>query len=131
VHCHLIADQAQEEALSPFLHSPAYFVQAYIPGEREYATHLVFRNKQVVCSLEIEYVFGTQTPIKLQDEFKYTRIRECPHLDLFASVLESIGFEGLCCLNYKYHGGRPWIFEVNPRMGGSLRLFFFSFLRHL
>ncbi len=35
------------------------------------------------------------------------------------------------CINYKVVNGQPVIFEINPRFGGSLSLFFFSFLRHL
>ena len=44
---------------------------------------------------------------------------------------QEVGFEGLCCVNYKYRDGIPKILEINPRMGGSLARFFFSFLRRL
>lgn len=131
LNCHLVADNNQEKALANLLGNPEYLSQVYIPGEREYATHIVFRDQQIVCSLEFEYVFTTLTPIKFKSKAQCLRIRRSPFLDLFSAILSSIGFEGLCCVNYKVQNERPQIIEINPRMGGSLTPFFFSFLRHL
>jgi len=39
---------------------------------------------------------------------------------MFASMLATIGFEGLCCVNYKLERGVPRVFEINPRMGWNL-----------
>ena len=130
-NCHLVVGPGRERELSALVNSSDYLTQAYIPGAREYATHVVFRDGRVVCALEFEYVFGASAPIKMQDQPLRIGLRACPHLDLFAAVLEEVGFEGLCCVNYKYRDGIPKILEINPRMGGSLARFFFSFLRRL
>jgi predicted ATP-grasp superfamily ATP-dependent carboligase len=34
-------------------------------------------------------------------------------------------------VNYKVVRGLPYILEINPRFGGSLTPYFFSFIRHL
>jgi predicted ATP-grasp superfamily ATP-dependent carboligase len=81
--------------------------------------------------MNIEYAFASMTPIKGKDRMIYRKVCPCPHLALFSAVLTSIGFQGLCCVNYKLVDHRPFILEINPRFGGSLTGYFFSFLRHL
>lgn len=54
-----------------------------------------------------------------------------PFLLLWDRLLDTLGFEGLCCINYKLNNGRPLLLEINPRFGGSLGEYFFAFLRHL
>ncbi len=128
---HIILDAQQEQTFSDALANPEYFTQAFIPGAYEYATHIVFRDHKIVCAINIEYVFETETPIKGKDQPIYTKICRCPYLDVFSSILISIGFEGLCCFNYKVYDNRLFILEINPRFGGSLCPFFCSFLRHI
>ncbi len=84
-----------------------------------------------MCSLNIEYVFETRSAIKGKDRLRYKAVCSCPYLDVFSSILAAIGFNGLCCFNYKVANGLPMILEINPRFGGSLSPFFFSFVRHL
>jgi hypothetical protein len=130
-HSYILSDAREEESFSSALSDPEYFSQEFVAGRREYATHIVFRHRQIVCSLSIEYFFGTDLPVKGRDKPNIVRPCRCPYLKLFSSVLASIDFEGLCCINYKVQENRPLILEINPRFGGSLRPYFFSFVRHL
>lgn len=68
---------------------------------------------------------------KGQTDNLFKVIHRCPYLDLFAEILRTIQFEGLCCVNYKVAQGQPYLLEINPRFGGSLAPYFFSFIRHL
>jgi predicted ATP-grasp superfamily ATP-dependent carboligase len=114
------------------LDSPEFFSQQFVLGEYEYATHILFKDRKIVHSINIEYKFDTRMPIKGKDQFIDRNDGcECPYLDLFATILESINFNGLCCVNYKISDNQPLIIEINPRFGGSLCLHFYSFLRHL
>jgi predicted ATP-grasp superfamily ATP-dependent carboligase len=36
--------------------------------------------------------------------------------------LQAFDYSGTSCFNYKIADGRPKLFEINPRPGGSLRL---------
>jgi predicted ATP-grasp superfamily ATP-dependent carboligase len=130
-HSHMISGAGQERDFSDKLTDPDYFMQEFIHGPDEYATHIIFKDRRVVCSLNIQYMFETGTPIKGKDRNIYSRICRCPYLGLFSSILESIGFEGLCCINYKVRGNRPFILEINPRFGGSLGPYFASFMKHI
>jgi carbamoylphosphate synthase large subunit len=59
----------------------------------------------------------------------YSKICRNTDLNLFAAMLRSINFDGLCCINYKIVDGRPFIFEINPRFGASLVPWFPIFVR--
>jgi hypothetical protein len=119
-HSRLVLGPGQEHELAALRDDPAYFGQEFIVGTREYATHILFSEGRIERALTIEYVFDTPTPIKGQLKPLYKTICRCPFLDLFASILVAIDFQGICCVNYKLRGGSPYVFEINPRIGGSL-----------
>ena len=131
VDCQLIRDLKDEQTFSKQLNDPAYFCQELVRGKFEFATHILFMGGRIIKALNIMYEFETETPIKGQNQILYTVIQHCPYLKLFARMLRSIDFEGLCCVNYKVAHGQPYLLEINPRFGASLAPYFFSFLRHL
>jgi carbamoylphosphate synthase large subunit len=108
-----------------------YFTQELILGKTEYATHILFKGNRIVYSLNVKYTFANEMPIKGKDKPLFMTIIGSYYLDLFSTILELINFEGLCCFNYKIVDGKPLIFEINPRFGGSLCPFFFIFLDHI
>ena len=129
VNSHIIFNAEQEYIFSDALTNPEYFSQQFIIGSKEYATHILIKDMQIICSLTIEYNFETETPIKGKDEPIYTKIISTPpYLKVFSSVLTAINFNGLCCINYKVYKNSPFIMEINPRFGGSLGSYFFSFV---
>jgi hypothetical protein len=119
-HSRIVLDAGQEGDVAALRDDPDYFGQEFILGTHEYATHILFSEGRIERSLTIEYVFDTPTPIKGQLKPLYKTICRCPFLDLFASILAAIDFQGICCVNYKLRGGSPFVFEINPRIGGSL-----------
>ena len=129
--CRMIQNVEEEMQVLDKLNDSAFYRQEIIRGRYEFATHILFASDRIVKALNIMYEFENEYPIKGQDPNLYKVIHRCSHLDLFASVLRSIGFQGLCCVNYKVVCGRPYIFEINPRFGGTLGPYFFSFIRHL
>jgi len=131
VNTHVVADPQDEQRFEELLASPEYFSQELVAGRDEYATHILFQGGAITCSLTLKYVFDTPTPVKGKDQFTYRTITRCRFLDEFTAILSSIGFEGLCCLNYKVRDGRPLLFEINPRFGGSLSPYFACFVEHL
>ncbi len=128
---HIIRDARHEQELVALLAHPDYFCQAVIPGFTEYATHVLVKEQKIIWALNIQYVFANETPIKGKDAVLFTTLCRCPYLEQFAAILRFLGFEGLCCVNYKVFDGRPFLFEINPRFGGSLCPFFSFLLRHL
>jgi predicted ATP-grasp superfamily ATP-dependent carboligase len=128
---HIIYNQEQELYFLNKRMSPEYFTQELIFGHNEYATHIIFKDKRIISSINNQYVFQNGTPVKGKDTPLYTKMCCCPYLDMFSSVLLAINFEGLCCFNYKVIDNKPFILEINPRFGGSLCPYFFSFIKYL
>ncbi|MDP1766675.1 MAG: hypothetical protein Q8K83_07225 [Methylotenera sp.] len=128
---HIIFNSEQELLYSEILSNPEYFTQELITGPLEYATHILFKNQKIVYSINIEYNFETETPIKGKTKSFYLKVCRNPYHELFASILKSTGFEGICCFNYKVRDNLPMIIEINPRFGGSLAPYFPSFMKHL
>lgn len=128
---HTVLEGATDEASQHLLEDPAYYCQRYIAGKSEHALHAIMRGGQLAAWINIAYHYDTEYPIKGITQVRYNRIEDCQPIRLFESLLQEIGFEGLCCINYKMEGGRPMLLEINPRFGGSLRKFFFILVRQL
>ncbi|WP_426671419.1 ATP-grasp domain-containing protein [Mucilaginibacter sp. McL0603] len=128
---HLILNAEAEAKFKDMINSPDYFRQEIVEGKSEYATHILFRDHRIVTTLTIKHTFPKRLPVNGIDKSVYSTISNCAYLDTFSSVLEAIGFEGLCCFDYKVVDGKLYIFEINPRFGGSLGPYFFTFLRRL
>lgn len=128
-YCLVIRDAHDEAEQGHHLADPDYLTQRFISGNEEFATHVLIRDGRMLASLNIRYRFAETTPIK--GKSRAVTIHPCsfPYERLFGEILRAIGFEGLCCFNYKVVGGGPRILEINPRFGGSLGPFFPSFVR--
>ncbi|MGB6191784.1 MAG: ATP-grasp domain-containing protein [Terracidiphilus sp.] len=131
IDCYIIRNRDDEAAQLDRIADPQYFCQKLISGRTEFATHILFVDGRIAKALNIKYEFASGTPIKGQDGELFQVVHRCPYLDLFAQVLRTIQFEGLCCVNYKVTKRQPFLLEINPRFGGSLAPYFFSFIRHL
>ncbi len=130
-NCYVVENDAQAESLAHLAADPDYFKQKLIPGRYEYATHILFKNNRILASINIQYAFDTETPVKGKDKSVFTKVCSCPHLPLFADILKNIGYQGICCFNYKEEDKLPYIFEINPRVGASLCLYLFSFIPYI
>ena len=128
--CYIIRNCEDERAQLDRITDSNYFCQEFVPGSSEFATHILFIDGRIVKALNIKYQFASDTPIKGQSAERLRVVHRCPYLALFARVLRAIQFEGLCCVNYKVAKGQPFLLEINPRFGGSLAPYFFSFIRH-
>jgi predicted ATP-grasp superfamily ATP-dependent carboligase len=128
---HIIYDDQEELKFSALLKDSEYFSQSFIQGQYEYATHILFKNQKITSSMNIEYFFESETPIKGKNRPLSMSTCTCPYLDLFADILTLIEFEGLCCFNYKVYDNQPFLIEINPRFGSSLAPYFLSFINHL
>jgi hypothetical protein len=119
-------DESRHEAE---IADPAYFRQAFVAGNTEYATHMLMYQGRLVHHMSVMYTFENQYPIKGQ-EGDFRRIVSTPCLDRLVEILSKLGYEGVCCFNYKVNErGHPMIIELNPRFGGSLCHHFPVFVR--
>lgn len=122
-HSHIVRDRDDVERFGALIADDAYFLQDYVEGSTEYTTHLLMRNGEVRYFVNVVFEMESEPYVKgAHFAARSTSLNtDARFLETFKSVLRAVGFEtGTCCLNYKLAMGRPKIFEMNPRFGGTL-----------
>lgn len=117
-------------AFEPFLATagwdPARRVcQELVDGAAEYSTHCIFERGRLLwsCSFVFERLGGDE----IRRGVEFDSMREIPSpasaLDAATRLLGPLGYSGPCNLDYKLPSPeRIALFEINPRLGGSLML---------
>ena len=113
------------EALSDSeFHEAHYFFQEFVSGDVEYVCHIVALKGEILFSNYFEYampgpevVRGSNSPASITDRG--------PNLnhevsEKFKEVIKYLDYSGPCNIDFKLIDGVPKIFEINPRLGGSL-----------
>ncbi len=130
--CLLVPDHAAQARMSAALARPGMFRQAAVPGAVEYATHFLAHEGRLVRELTVRYHHDRPLFIKASGTAAAVRtLDRCADPVTLQMMLRAIGYDGLGCANYKFEQGRLQLIEINPRMGGSLCDYFFSFLRSM
>ena len=121
----IIENTAQAEAHLEQLTSPEFFRQECVEGDREYTTHFVANEGRLLMAGTLEFRFGTGRYVKgvATPARRQTIVDHAVHDGLLADIVEGLGYTGIGCSNYKLVDGRPQIFEINPRVGGSMYRF--------
>jgi predicted ATP-grasp superfamily ATP-dependent carboligase len=99
-----------------------YVVQKYIFNSKEYAGYFVSHNGKITYSFAFERDFGNGEYIKIHDPCLHEKIVQVDN-DTIKSVekfLRPYKYTGASCFDYKIVDGKISVFEVNPRLGGSL-----------
>jgi hypothetical protein len=102
-----------------------FILQSFVTGATEYVTHCVCENGQILwhCSFayELNPLETIRTPVNVNTvrsvtatPFSLSQIKE---------FLSPLAYTGPCNVNYKFSDGEKIVvFEINPRLGGSLML---------
>lgn len=130
----VIQNEIDLETYKEQLLSKEFIKQEYFFGKEEFTTHFLFKNGELKYFFTLKFAFindcyvkGVQSP-----PFKTATITESKtdFIPLFTDILNSLEYEGVGCFNYKIKDGLPKIFEINPRVGGSLPLDANNFLEN-
>jgi carbamoylphosphate synthase large subunit len=116
--------------LDELLHSPTfedhpYILQAIVPGSVEYATYCVCKDGRVLWNCSFATDVGSPVAIKREDNAlsRQAITTQDAVIRQIEAVLRPLAFSGPCNVDYKLSAdGRIQIFEINPRLGGTLML---------
>jgi predicted ATP-grasp superfamily ATP-dependent carboligase len=101
-----------------------YIVQEYIYGSEEYDAVFVFNKGLATSAFAYLCGFEKKEHIKSQDDTKITSYKKVILNDAIVKNIEEIMrpfcFTGTCCFDFKLQNGQMRIFEINPRIDGSL-----------
>lgn len=97
-------------------------LQAFVPGATEYVTHCVCKDGVILWSCSFAWDLGPVARIGIPVFGDTTSVTASSRtLSDIARVLAPLRYSGPCCVNYKLlPNGEIAIFEINPRLGGSL-----------
>lgn len=101
-----------------------YIVQEYIHGQEEYDAVFVFNKGNVVSAFAYLCGFKEKEYIKFKDDIKIASYKKVILDNTIVKKIEEIMrpfcFTGTCCFDFKLVNGELRIFEINPRIDGSL-----------
>ncbi|MGV8988235.1 MAG: hypothetical protein ACOH2H_18345 [Cypionkella sp.] len=119
----LLLDTPVPDQIWTSLGKDSHFIQDYLPGRIEYASHVLMHRGVPQFCQTIEYDMGSAPAVKgtSQPPLNARWLTQTPWQDVLLRILAAIGFdEGTCCFDYRMVDGTPMLFEINPRFGGSL-----------
>jgi carbamoylphosphate synthase large subunit len=95
-----------------------YAVQEYIEYDYEYSGYFVCENGKILGSIIYSGCVGKGLYIK-------NRIFESPNRDnidlsKFEKLFMNLGYSGFATVDFKIVNNNLYVFEINPRMGGSI-----------
>lgn len=129
-HAFRIDGPADEQLHREKIESVDYLRQEWVMGDTEFTAHILHLRGRARRSLTMSFRMHDSQSIRGRDPVLLMRRCRSHHVPLFETMLNAVGFEGLCCFNYKVRDGIPMVFEINPRFGFSLGPFFSAFLRN-
>lgn len=104
------------------INNPKFIIQEYIYNEYIMTGHFLCKNGNIVSHI----IYVSKTPCKYyvqQGAIKDYNKRDMTEYErnIFTAILDSVKYHGFCCINYCYDKNNNLkIFEINPRIGGSL-----------
>jgi carbamoylphosphate synthase large subunit len=101
-----------------------YFFQEITPGDTEYVCHIVALKGEILFIKYFEYIMPGPEIIRSWDS-QTIKTNHGPNLNhqisvTFKEVIKHLNYSGPCNIDFKIIDGFPKIFEINPRLGGSL-----------
>ncbi|HWR01221.1 MAG TPA: hypothetical protein VN371_05110 [Chlorobaculum sp.] len=102
-----------------------YVLQELIPGKFDYVTHCICKNGRILWASTFEYEMSSAKEIRTPDNVKFMKpsVASPSTMNQMEKLLAPLRFNGPCNFDYKIDAqGEMKVFEINPRLGGSLML---------
>lgn len=94
-----------------------YILQEYIENEYEYSGYFLCIGGEIKTWKIIKQAFKGLF-IKRHNFTNYINSMDVP-IELFKNIIKKLNYSGGLCVDFKYHNSNIYIFEMNPRFGGS------------
>jgi carbamoylphosphate synthase large subunit len=107
--------------------NPTHFnnniIQEYITNDKEYVAHIIAENGRIAHCIVYMYLFCNPVHIRRGciSRFPVTKITSDQHvIDVLEKFLLPCGYTGICNIDFIIDNDNVKVFEINPRLGGSL-----------
>ncbi len=96
-----------------------YFIQELIIGTIERSAHLLIINGIIKWAVCYEIRNNKKNHIQVGRMKKYKKIKNFD-FDIFKDIFVKLNYNGFACIDFKVINDNIKIFEINPRLGGTL-----------
>jgi len=117
--------ELEAQLRSPVYRGYPYTLQALVPGSTEHATYCVCKDGAILWHCTFLTEVAHADTIKSEDSVlrRWKIATPEPIVRQIETVLAPLAYSGPCNLDYKLgDDGKIRVFEVNPRLGGSLMM---------
>ena len=94
-------------------------IQKFIDNEYEYGAHMVCMDGVIINWKIIRFKYGKYNIKKTNFPKNYENVDDFD-ISVFRSIMNDLNYSGCACIDFKYDNGLLYIFEINPRFGGSV-----------
>jgi len=108
-----------ERELNQSIKEKDYIIQEYISDPIEYSAHFYVDNKKILHSIFYCLENKEKNYIQCGRLLEYTKV-DSICLDIFEKIFDKLNYNGFACIDFKLVNNKPKIFEINPRLGGTL-----------
>lgn len=125
--CQIVDRPTQIDRLDP----DTEFLQSMISSGNEWAAHMAFQDGALIFARAVHH-WMAQPGLILGNSHKPVKshhLPDIPHLPLWHDIAQALGItDGTICIDFAVINGRPYLFEINPRVGGSMLAFLPEYL---
>jgi len=98
-----------------------YLIQEYIASPNEFSGHFFVVDGEIKCFIFYMLTNKEKNYIQYGKLTTYVRIIDPICIDTFTEIFKKLKYSGFACIDFRINdAGVPKIFEINPRLGGTL-----------
>ena len=114
-------DRYEKALQQPSLKGQPYILEEYIEGDNEYVFYCVCKDGELLWSTSLIAQPPTDSRVQKGSFTNAAETQIKPDVyDIFKTIFKLLNYNGPANINYKLKEGKPIIFEINPRFGGTL-----------
>jgi carbamoylphosphate synthase large subunit len=108
----------------PIYANQKFMLQECVASDLDFVAHVIAKNGKILWIKSFCYsmpdLFTIRTPGAHMAIADYTLNSNT--LDIFKKIIKLLNYSGPCNIDFRVVGDQPKIFEINPRLGGSLMM---------
>jgi carbamoylphosphate synthase large subunit len=113
--------ETSDKILPEYFDTNKYIVEEYIAHKQEYVSHVVAKEGKIISCFTYCYTYEEEQNIKCINSSSMALIILDPqYVKILTLFLQPCTYSGVCNFNFRLKENNITIFEINPRMGGSL-----------
>lgn len=93
-------------------------IQKYISNDYEYGAFMLCIDGEIINYKIIREIFSKKSYIKKKNYKNYEEVKDFD-ITLFRKIIKQLNYSGGCNIDFKFVNNIIYIFEINPRFGGS------------